>query len=116
MGFGGDIPENVEGRSYASILRTGRGERPISQMIMKVPLGRPEWGLRGVRTHHFTLVVNQMPDQSAETILYDRQTDPYQLGNASDKFPDIVNELIEEELYPWLERTRDPWLNRSDSL
>ena len=103
MSFGGDIPKKVDGRSHASLLRTGEGDRPTSQLIMKVPLGQPGWGMRGVRTHQHTLVVHRMPGLPAETVLYDRDTDPYQLRNAADKYPEVVKELIEKELYPWLD-------------
>jgi hypothetical protein len=36
--------------------------------------------------------------------------DPYQLENVADLRPDVVRQLTETELTPWLEKTGDPWL------
>jgi hypothetical protein len=43
------------------------------------------------------------------TAPYERIEDPYQMKNAADSAPDIVRHLTEEELIPWLQKTRDPW-------
>jgi arylsulfatase A-like enzyme len=112
MGLGDEIPRGVEGTSRASILLGGEGERPTSQLYIWVPPGQPEWGRRGVRTHRYTLMISEMPDEPTETVLHDNLEDPYQLDNVAGDHPDIVQRLVEEELVPWLERTGDPWLER----
>ena len=109
MGFSGDIPEEVEGSSLASIVRTGEGERPTSQLYIWVPPGKPAWGRRGVRTHRYTLMMSRMPDRPIETVLHDNVEDPYQLKNIADENPAIVKSLVTEELTPWLTKTNDPW-------
>ena len=45
-----------------------------------------------------------------ETILHDNVADPYQLENIAAHRPDLVAELVERELNPWLRKTEDPWL------
>ncbi len=110
MGFAEDIPAEVEGTSYASILLTGEGERPTSQLYLWVPPGEPARGRRGVRTRRYTLMIEKTGDGVTETTLHDNKEDPYQLRNVADESPDVVERLIEEELTPWLEKTKDPWL------
>ncbi len=110
MGFAEDIPAEVEGASYASILLTGEGERPTSQLYLWVPPGEPAGGRRGVRTRRYTLMIEKTGDRVTETTLHDNKEDPYQLRNIADESPDVVERLIEEELTPWLEKTNDPWL------
>jgi hypothetical protein len=43
-------------------------------------------------------------------VLHDNLADPYQLENIAAEYPELVQELLERELIPWLERTGDPWL------
>jgi arylsulfatase A-like enzyme len=113
MGLREEIPVEVEGSSRASILLEGVGDRPTSQLYIKVPYGEPALGHRGVRTHRYTLSIEKTADGVVATILHDNVEDPFQLQNIADDQPDLVQELIDTELTPWLERTRDPWLNGS---
>jgi arylsulfatase A-like enzyme len=111
MGLGQGLPDDIEGTSYASLLRTGKGTQPTSQLYLGIPLGQPAWGRRGVRTHMHTMVVSRMPDQDPRYVLHDNIRDPYQLRNIADEEPEVVRRLIEEELIPWLKKTKDPWLS-----
>ncbi|MBN1225055.1 MAG: sulfatase [Candidatus Aminicenantes bacterium] len=111
MGFKEDVPDEVEGASFAPLLRGGGYKRPTSQLYLRVPLGKPSWGRRGVRTHTHTLVISKMPDSPKATMLHDNVNDPYQLVNSAEAQPDLVRRLVEEELNPWLDKTGDPWLN-----
>ncbi len=109
MGFADHIPAAVEGISHASVFRGGEGARPTSQLYLWVPVGQPEWGRRGVRTHRYTLMISKMPGEPTETVLHDNLEDPYQLENVAGENPDVVERLVREELTPWLARTADPW-------
>ena len=109
MGFGGDIPREVEGISHASLFLTGKGRLPTSQLYIWVPVGKPAWGRRGVRTHLYTLMISKMPDKQIEYVLHDNVNDPYQLKNIADANPDVVKELI-KELEGLLRKHNDPWL------
>jgi hypothetical protein len=111
MGFAEDIPAGVEGTSYAPLFMNGEGERPTAQLYMWVSPGQPAWGRRGVRTHRYTLMIEKRAEQPTRTVLHDNLEDPYQLKNIADEDPDLVERLILEELTPWLERTKDPWLD-----
>jgi len=105
------IPQDVEGSSYASIFQTGQGTRPSSQLYIYVPVGEPAFGMRGVRTHTHTLVLNKKQAGSMQFTLYDRIHDPYELMNVVDEQPEVVQRLILNELVAWLQKTRDPWLD-----
>jgi len=110
MGLQDLVPPEVEGTSHASLLLTGEGRQPSSQVYFGIPVDRPEWGRRGVRTARYTLVINKIPDEPDEVVLHDNIDDPYQLWNIAAENPDTVRELIEQELIPWLRRLHDPWI------
>lgn len=59
----------------------------------------------------YTLSIEKWKDREAEVILHDNVTDPFQLENIAPKNEELVKELMESELAPWLERTQDPWLD-----
>ncbi|MGD8362648.1 MAG: sulfatase [Gemmatimonadota bacterium] len=109
LGLGAEIPEDIEGTSRASILLEGTGERPSSQLYIKIPYGQPALGHRGVRTHRYTLSIEKTRDGISATTLHHNVEDPFQLRNVAEARPDLVQELVEAELNPWLERTGDPW-------
>ena len=110
MGFQDQIPSHVQGASHARLFIEGKGKRPLSQLYLHIPYGRPALGLRGVRPHTHTFMISRMPDEAEYAVLYDNQNDPYQLKNIAPENPSLVRELIRSELTPLLERTRDPWL------
>lgn len=109
MGFGPEIPEEVEGVSHAYLCLTGRGRRPASQLYMWVPYGEPALGRRGVRTHRYTLMISSNREGETEQVLHDNVNDPYQLRNIAGESRSIVQDLIESELDYWLGLTDDPW-------
>jgi len=109
MGFGDDIPKDVQGVSHASLFLTGRGRRPSSQLYLGVPVGQPAWGRRGLRTHRYTLVVSKTKGQPIKRILHDDLNDPYQLRNIAAEKPDVVAALT-EEMERSLRTNGDPWL------
>jgi len=110
MGFKGDIPADVEGSSRASILLTGSGERPASQLYMWVPYGKPAWGRRGVRNHRWTMMISKEEGSGPEYVLHDNVNDPFQLENVAEENPDVTSRL-ERELAHLLKKTNDPWLD-----
>ena len=109
MGFGRQIPDEVEGTSHAELLRTGNGKRPTSQLYLRIPCAHPEWGARGVRTRQYTLVVEREDNEDKQILLYDNSADPFQRNNIAAERPKIVERLIREELVPWLRKTGDPF-------
>lgn len=108
MGFSDDVPKTVQGASYANLFRTGKGERPTSQLYMYLPPGEPTIGRRGVRTHRYTMMIERKPEGDQYT-LHDNVADPYQLKNIADTKPQIIRKLIRDELTPWLKRAGDAW-------
>lgn len=110
MGLEADIPKDVEGTSHAKLFLTGKGHRPDSQLYMRVPLGKPALGQRGLRTSRYTLVMTKRRDRPVTTILHDNQKDPYQLKNVAESSPSIVRELT-EKLEKQLRKNNDPWLD-----
>jgi arylsulfatase A-like enzyme len=109
MGFGRDIPARTEGLNLADLFLGGSGVRPTSQLYLKVPVGKPALGRRGVRTDRYTLVVTRAEGRPEQVELYDRKTDAAQLHDVAESQRDVVAALRRNELDPWLARTRDPW-------
>ena len=109
LGFGDAIPGQVEGVSLAHRVLTGAGETPSSQLYLKVPYGQPSFGQRGVRTLSHTLVIDRQDGDALKYTLFDNVSDPYQLNNIAGQSPQLVQNLVETELLPWLEKTRDSW-------
>ncbi len=121
MGFGKDIPDVVEGSSFANYFLNGTGDTPSSQLYIIIRGNRLvedadnypanlAYDERGIRTHQYTLMVNKISDDSTQTFLWDRKADPFQMNNLADERPDLVEKLTKEELVPWLKKTNDPWL------
>lgn len=107
MGFGEDIPESVEGSSYAGIFLGKDMERPTSQMYIWVDPQKPAEGKRGIRTERHTLVIDRR-DASDLVVLHDNKQDPYQLRNIAPDSQKLVTSLS-QELDLWLRKTNDPW-------
>ena len=81
-----DIPDTVEGASFASFLR-GEGNPPSSAALLELPVcfhqysyshGGRDW--RGLRTERYTYAI----DATGAWLLYDNEGDPYQLENRLD--------------------------------
>jgi arylsulfatase A-like enzyme len=112
MGFAADTPATVQGTSYASVVRDGSGQRPTSAWYMFVPYGQPALGRRGVRTQTHTLVCIRDRGGAERKELYDDVADPCQLRNIAASRPELVQQLITDELLPWLRKMHDPWLEQ----
>lgn len=107
--FERDIPSSVQGTSRAKLFLTGEGERPPSQLYMKIPVGKDAWGKRGLRTSRYTFVVDKMEGKPEEVLLFDRVEDPYQMENRADKHPELIKRL-RAELEKTLTEYKDPWV------
>jgi len=65
-----------------------------------------------VRTSRYTLEIVKSPEGGIRrTSLFDNEEDPYQNESIATSHPDLVSELVESELNPWLRKTGDPWLD-----
>ena len=109
MGCADDIPDAVEGTDLSEAFLGGACTRPKSALYLNVDPKYPEGGLRGIRTHRYTFVIDRDRGRPDEYVLHDNQNDPYQLENVADDRPETVREMI-EDLNGWLEKTADPWV------
>jgi arylsulfatase A-like enzyme len=136
--MGIDIPESVEGTSYAELIKGGEQDRATSAVI--AAYGNPakllavgqkpsiwalqadslhrsgvDWrtvGYRGLRTDRYTYVVSRnRKGGNLRRLLYDNQEDPYQLNPSSGVHANeqkIMQEL-DNELQECLDRMHDPF-------
>ena len=109
MGYGSDIPGQVDGRSLGSQFLSGKGERPDSQFYMWCPPGKANLGRRGLRTERYTMVITKAEGKADEYILRDNVKDPFQLKNAAEKQPEVVKKL-KMRLEKLLRANKDPWV------
>ena len=108
MGLRAEVPTAVEGSDYSAVLLGQDAVTPSSAFYLDIAdPQRPAAGRRGVRTDHYTFVVDRSQDKQ-DYILHDNMEDPYQLANIAADNPALIEEL-RAELSDWLERTRDPW-------
>ena len=82
------VPKSVEGLSYAGYLRGGANPNPDNATVILCPSPFGEWTrqrggreYRGVRTARYTFV----RDLNGPWLLYDNETDPYQMTNLVNK-------------------------------
>ena len=110
MGFKNFIPGSVQGTSHSEIFLTGKGVRPSSQLYLKVPYDNTRSGLRGVRTHRYKLVMTAVLNKPLNSQLYNLELDPYEMSDIADSSPDIIKQLVKDELLSWLKKTDDSWI------
>ena len=115
LGVGDKLPKGLEGTDLSETILTGNGPRPTSQLYLHIPTFDHRYGRRGVRTHRYTFMLDRGwhtkdAPKDLSIVLYDRKNDPYQTRNVADENPELVKELIVNELIPWLKHTKDPWL------
>ncbi len=110
LGQADAVPAAMQGTSHARFLLTGEGPRPSSQLYLKIPSDQPGLGSRGVRTLRYKLVLTLAADAPPRATLYDLKADPHEMKDVAAVNPDVVRELTETELIPWLKRTGDPAL------
>ena len=108
MGFKTRIPFDVEGTSYASVFREGKGSRPGCQFLIYTLYGQPDMGRRGIRTSRYTLMMEKSENKITANELYDNLNDPYQMDNLSTKRSELLSEM-KKILKAELKKRNDPW-------
>lgn len=104
------IPDTVEGKNYAkSVLGVAGDTRPTSQFYTFMPYGGNAYGKRGIRTERYTLVIDRKVGKPLNYILHDNKKDPWQMKNIAPISKPLIDDLIRDELIPWLEYTGDVW-------
>ena len=103
-----EIPATVEGEDLSRLIRNpgGREDRAVLYMIVS-PFSGLEKGFRGIRTSRYTYV----RDTDGPWLMYDNQTDPYQMKNlvGLPEYADSQKKL-EAKLQAKLKETNDQLL------
>lgn len=117
VGLAQEAPKGLDGADLSGILRGEPGPRPAFQPYYGIErsvraTGKPDYDRRGIRTERHTLVLRYDNDGTlAETWLYDHVADPFEQHNLAQERPEVVRDLTERYLRPWLKQTKDSWLN-----
>lgn len=110
LGLSDLIPDTVEGQNFAATLYGEETDtRPTSQFYTFMPYGAQSYGRRGVRTDRYTLMIDRRIGKPLKFVLHDNLKDPYQQENIAKENQLLIDELISNELMPWLEHSGDPW-------
>ncbi len=101
-----DIPATIEGEDLSPVFKGGAEREDRAAMIMSVaPFGPGDFvAYRGVRTSRHTYV----RDSNGPWLLYDNESDPYQMNNrVDDPAYREIRDQLEAELQRQLTRNRD---------
>lgn len=110
MGLGDAIPADLEGTDHSALFLGEDGEWPTSALYLNCGPENPAGGMRGLRTHRYTYVVQRDADGRETTLLYDNEEDKYQRHEVAAERPEVVAEL-RDEMEGWLRKTGDPWMD-----
>lgn len=102
------IPQNIDGKSFASYLLNTTGSMPTEQFIMGSIASSSvliNSGFRGIRTIDYKLAY-QKKGKSVTGYLFDLKNDPFELQNLYSKDNEKVK-LLRSKLVQWLEKTND---------
>lgn len=108
MGFGKDIPEEVQTFDLSEPLLKGKEVTGLIQPYYRVVPENPSDGWRGLRTGQYTFALRASDGKIDKTVLFDRQQDPFQLENRAAKKPDLIKKLT-AKLKKQLIDTGDPF-------
>jgi arylsulfatase A-like enzyme len=105
----GKVNKNFGGKTYRTLLETGKGKKPESQLYFKMcyypeetivkgntSIEGNQSELRGLRTKQYKFVMEFIKRKLVKCTLFDRLKDPYELHDIATKNPAIVNDLKKE--------------------
>ncbi|NQU43333.1 sulfatase [bacterium] len=129
------IPASVEGTDRSGRILGAEGEEPQTVFLMSIstpPLLKAvgqqptryvlnavekakagvDWrqtGYRGVRSRRYTYIVKRTDDGTADRLLYDNETDPYQMRplKLEQSGDDPIATSLEKDLAKWLKKSND---------
>lgn len=108
MGFKKEIPNDIDGSSYANYFINGTGKKPDLQYIMGNIVSNAiniNSGFRGIRIKQFKLAYVKTNGKT-ESFLFDLFKDPFELKNIYDAKSDVVRKLRKQLIKRLLE-TKD---------
>lgn len=112
MGLKAEIPAEVETRDLSAEVtdpeKAAATAPTLIQPYYKISPDNLLTGYRGLRTPTHTFALHATEGEADETLLFCRQTDPYELHNIASEEPQLVEEMT-RKLKEWLEATDDPF-------
>ena len=94
-GLADKTPDGVQGQDLSATLTRGEGPRPSEALYLSADTDSATSGAVGLRTQRYTYVCPLAggSDQLPGRLLFDSQTDPYQMTNLAAGHPDVVADL-----------------------
>ena len=102
-----NVPNEAAGKDYSKLLTEDTGNRPQSVLFTQPKR-------KGVRTDKYLFTVSYKDEKEwGETMLFDTQSDPYQMSNLRlSDIPKSDMQLLCRELGKWLKKSNDPWFKK----
>lgn len=110
MGFQKQIPREVQTFDLSSSILSGKENKETIQPYYYVKPSEQSTGYRGLRTATYTFAIHATKGKIDDIILFDRESDPYQMNNIAPQQPKLVAQL-KQKLKAWLKKTEDPFFN-----
>lgn len=108
MGLGHYIPEEVQTFNWADVLLDEKEYADVVQPYYYIQASDQATGYRGLRTDTHTFVMHAEHGVVDRILLFDRETDPFQMNNKAKQHPRLVNRF-KKQLKKWLKKTKDPF-------
>lgn len=121
-----DIPETVQGRSFATIFSGNKEDSETKEVFLSMIPGMPNlvepyrqrglnnkaYGWRGLRTKQHTYVVDNgcHPDDQTRRLIYDNHKDPLQLNPKVLHKDEGDAKAYDQILHSYLKEIKDPFL------
>lgn len=102
-----NVPNDAAGKDYSKLLTEDTGNRPQSVLFTQPKR-------KGVRTDKYLFTVSYKNEKEwGETMLFDTQSDPYQMSNLRlSDIPKSDMQMLCRELGKWLKKSNDPWFKK----
>lgn len=110
MGLGKQIPKEVQTFDLSSVLLTGKENNEIVQPYYYIQPSSTSSGYRGIRSSTYTFVVHATEGKIDDIILFNRESDPYEMNNIASRQPILVSQF-KKQLKIWLKKTDNPFFN-----
>lgn len=110
MGLKKDIPAEVQTFDLSLSIQEGKEDKELMQPYYYIQPDNHATGYRGLRGNRYTFVVHVTNGQQDETILFDREQDPYEMHNIASQNPDVTAHFT-KVLKERLRKTNDAYVD-----
>lgn len=110
MGLDQQIPPGAEGQDLSEYFPGKKAGGPEFTLYLVCNPWNALGGMRGLRNDRYTFVMQRDNDgEETGTLLFDNQSDPFQLKNISNDEPTLVKKY-KKQVFDKIKNINDPWI------